>query len=53
MYRVGVYSGVVRSRIEQADAKERKSFSPGTRKVKAERDAIETDPLMRGLVDFG
>jgi len=44
---------VIRLRAEEQEAKVTRNVKPGARLVESERDAIERDPLLAGLIEFG
>jgi hypothetical protein len=51
-YRVGAYRGVIRHRLAEAEAKERRNAPRGARMVAGEKAAVLADPLLSGAVSF-
>ena len=52
-YRLPAYEGIMRARVEQEETKTRRNVAPGAKLVESERKAIERDPLLADLIDFG
>ena len=52
-YRASAYQGMMRARVEQAEAGERRNVRPGARLVEADRRSVMADPLLADVIDFG
>lgn len=50
--RLPAYPGVMSIRAEQESTTKNRNVRHGARIVESERDAIEADPLLAGLIEF-
>jgi hypothetical protein len=51
--RLPAYPGVLRMRSEEEERKANRNVRHGARVVESEQSAIERDPLLSGLIEFG
>lgn len=50
--RTPAYPGVMAIRAESEEKKRNRNVRPGARMVESERHAIESDPLLAGLIEY-
>jgi len=51
--RLPAYNGVMALRVEKEEHNANRNVMPGARMVESEKEAIDRDPLLRGVIEFG
>jgi len=52
-FRCSAYTGVMQARVLEQDRNASRNTRGSARMVEPERQAIETDPLLAGVIEFG